>query len=32
MIHGKGRELLEAWLVSREQLAATGVTAESPSS
>jgi CheY-like chemotaxis protein len=30
-IHGKGRELLEAWLVSREQLAVTDATAETPS-
>jgi CheY-like chemotaxis protein len=32
MIRGKGRELLESWLVSREQLATASVTAESPSS
>jgi DNA-binding response OmpR family regulator len=30
-LHGKGREHLEAWLLSREQLAATGVTAETSS-
>jgi response regulator RpfG family c-di-GMP phosphodiesterase len=29
--HGRGREHLEAWLLSREQLAATGVTAETSS-
>lgn len=30
-IHGKGREHLEAWILSREQLAATGVTSEASS-
>jgi response regulator RpfG family c-di-GMP phosphodiesterase len=31
MIHGKGREQLEAWLVAREQLSMTSVTAETSS-